>query len=209
MHTRPNEHKELVKKIEELIQQNKNRKSRNSISDKTNQDRKNYLEFLTFCLKENFSFLQISALGKFLKTMSLNQKLDFLNNHHFEIEELSKFANAMGNPISREIINDLAENPFSLSIDNVTVSGTGICGLQVRYCKRYEDENGMSRSKIENKLIGIKYLEESRNPTVLLDAIEKKILDLNLCTINNLYGITHDRTSEFVGSYVGLDKLLK
>ena len=68
--SRLSEHEELVKLI--------NGKRRNDKKkDQTLEDTKTYLEFLAFCLKSNFSFLQISALGKFMKLLTTKSNLSF------------------------------------------------------------------------------------------------------------------------------------
>jgi len=202
---RETDHEKLVKKIQESIQKNK----KNKDPQVEKEDMNNYIEFLAFCYKENLSFMQLSQVGKQLKKMSEENKIGFLKKYNFDREEISKMTCSIGDSLQEEIKKSLEERPFSLIIDNVTVSKTSICGMQVRYLKEYEDSSGFKRNAIENKVIGLKYLEESSKAKVLLNAVKEKILDLGDSIKKNFIGITHDKASVFTGEYSGLDTLLQ
>ena len=77
MHTRPNEHKELVKKIEELIQQNKNRKSRNSISEDQSRQKKLF-RVSHVLLKGKFFILADISFGEIFEDCVFESKIGFL-----------------------------------------------------------------------------------------------------------------------------------
>jgi len=186
-------HDELLHEIRSSI--NNNKKNKPSVGIK--EDLQNYLEFLAFCLKGNLSFLQVSEIGKQLKIMSESNKLGFLKKYCFDREEIGKMTCSIGDALLNETIEDLKKNPFSLSIDNVTVSSTSICGIQVKYLNEYQDESGFKRSFIENKIVGLKYLEESSKSEVLLKTVKEKILNFGEDVKQNFIGITHDRASVF------------
>jgi len=207
--------KEHEKNHEDLLKEIRNVKTKNKIIGKNlnggekDENIRDYLEFLTFCFKENLSFLQISALGKFLQNLMETNKINFLKIFNFELEGIGKAAKSIGEAILEEITENLCSNPYSLSMDNVTVSGDSICGLQVRYLKEYTDCDGLKRYAIQNKVIGLKYLEESSNSKALLSPLNEKVFNLQESLEQNLIGITHDRASAFTGEENGLDALLQ
>ena len=199
------DHQELCKAIRDSMA--KNKKNKDFTEEK--EDLRNYLEFLAFCLKENLSFLQVSQIGKQLNKMALDNKVGFLKKYGFDREEIGKMTCSLGESLLKETKKILEESPFSLIIDNVTASNTGICGMQVRYLKEFQDNSGFQRYAIENKLIGLKYLEESSKSQVLFQAVKEKILDLGDKIKQNFIGLTHDKASVFTGEYSGLDTLLQ
>jgi len=147
--------------------------------------------------------------------MAISNKLKFLNSFSFHKEEVSKISNELGNCLLEELKEDLSNSPYSLSVDNVTAHGTSICGLKVRYLKEYEESfkgpNGLqatiTRRKIENKIIGIKYLKGESTAQVILDIAKEKLLELDPKVKNNMVGFTHDRHSSFRGKFNGLSVL--
>ena len=68
-------HKELIPKILEELAKNKKRYRKKNLT--TKEDKKDYLRFLVFCQKQNFSFQQISSLGKFIHEMTTEKRLSF------------------------------------------------------------------------------------------------------------------------------------
>jgi len=201
------DNEELLQKIRSSME--KNKKGKGGKISETNEDIRNYLEFLTFCFKENFSFLQINALGNFLRGMLEKNKLSIFQNFSFDLEEVGKATNCIGNSLLKEIKDNISLNPFSLCVDNVTVSGTSILGIQVKYLKEYIDFNGLPRHSIENTIIGLKHLQESSNAKVLFSAVEEKVFGLGEGIKENLMGISHDRASVFTGNENGLDTLIQ
>ena len=198
-------HEDLKQRILKDKENNTRRKQRDSV-DPYIQD---YLEFLAFCLKQNLSFLQISSLGKYLNNMANFNRLDFFGKYGFDDEEISKVSNIFGKSLIEEITQDLSNGPFSVTIDNVTVSGKSICGLQVKYLKKYLDEEGLQRSSIENRIIGLKYLEESSSAEVLYETVQEKLLALDPEIRNNFRGLAHDHASNLSGTHKGLGALLE
>ena len=138
-------------------------------------------------MKVNFSFLQISELGKFLKKMAEKKQLNFFLNHGFDDEEISKVANMFGRSIIEQIKEDLIQSPFSLTVDNVTVASKSICGLQVKYFKQYFDEENLRRTSIENRIIGLKYLQDSSTIEKLHEVVNEKLLSLAPEIPNNFH----------------------
>ena len=70
-------------------------------------------------------------------------KLNLFGKYGFD-EKISK--------VSLKKPQDLSNGPFSVTIDNVTVSGKSICGLQGKYLKKYLDEEGLQRLSIGNRI---------------------------------------------------------
>jgi len=160
-------------------------------------------------MKENFTFLQISSLGKYLKDLVKRKAFKFFERHGFDDEELSRVSNCFGSSIIDQIKEDLSISPFSLTVDNVTAGGKSMCGLQVRYLKQYGEESGITRTKIENRIIGIKYLEESSKGEVLFNAVQEKLLNLGTEVKNNFRGLVHDHGANIAGFNIGLTGLLE
>ena len=201
------EHEELKKLILAKMEKNKGRKFPKS--EENIADTKHYLEFLGFCMKQNFSFEQISSLGKYLKAMSERKTLDFFQKHGFDDEEISKMANCFGDCIIEQIKDDISQSPFSLTLDNVTLAGKSICGLQVKYLKKYISEGNMQRTSIENRMIGLKHLEESSTGEALFQVVKEKLLDFSSEIKINFKGLVHDHASNLSGSNTGLGALLR
>ena len=205
----------LDKQIAEIEANTENIRSKKEKNSESAVLKRNYLEFLTFCYKCNFSFSLTTQLLQFLKPMAISNKLKFLNSFSFHKEEVSKISNELGNCLLEELKEDLSNSPYSLSVDNVTAHGTSICGLKVRYLKEYEESfkgpNGLqatiTRRKIENKIIGIKYLKGESTAQVILDIAKEKLLELDPKVKNNMVGFTHDRHSSFRGKFNGLSVL--
>jgi len=175
---------------------------------KDEEGEKNYLEFLAFGMKENLSFLQIQALGKFLKEMMVTNKVGFFKNSFFDNEELSEIARGLGICILEEITEDLSSNKFSFSIDSCTVHNKNICGLKVRYLKQSLDNKGLKKTSIESKMIGIKYLEESSEASVYYNIIQETLFKLDERIKNNLVGVAHDNANVLSGTKDGLMGLM-
>jgi len=199
------EHEKLIELIRSKMKNNKELKQ----GKKSDVDTKSYLEFLGFCMKENYSFLQISSLGKYLKSLVERKSISFFEKHSFDDEELSKVANCFGTSLLDQLKEDLSASPFSLAVDNVTLGGKNICGLQVRYLKQYAGESDILNIKLENRIIGIKNLEESSTGDALLKVVKEKLLDMAPQIKDNFRGIVHDHGSNLSGKHKGLSVLLE
>ena len=191
------------------------RMKKENYDEQTNQKR-DYLEFVAYCCKCNFSFSQITQLLQFLKTMAKDKKLNFLRSFYFNAEEISMISNELGHYLLEELKKDLSVSPYSLSVDNVTVHGTNICGLKVRYLKEFDEvikgpgyETTVKRRKIVNKMTGISYLHGDNSAQSLLNIVKEKLFNLDPNIKNNLVGFTHDLASNLSGEYNGLGTLLK
>ena len=202
---------EYLKKMQDLIQYLESLQKEEIPKDTKLQ----YLEFLGYTLGNRFSFEQIEGLGKFLGKMAKENKLGFLGTFSFDSEEISNIAVEFGACILEEIKTDLENTKYSMSVDNVTINGTGMCGVKVRYLKQYEHkiqdsgtQTSIQLSRYENKFIGIKYLQESSEAKVILDVVKGKLLNLSDSIPQNLIGYVHDRGSNLDGCRKGLGALL-
>ena len=212
---RSNTHKKDIPKLDEALTKIEQDKEKNDDQNKMSSEHY-YLKFLAFMLKNSFSFEQIESLGKFLNQLAKKNKVSFFAKFSFDAEEISKVTTEFGRYLLDDLKSDLASRKYSVSIDNSTVSGTSICGVKVRYLKQYEQiitgSNGCKMSilknKIENKIIGIKYLKSSSDASVMLDVLKEKLFGSNQDIKDNLIGITHDLHPSLVGSKSGLVQLL-
>jgi len=200
-------HEGLIPKIQEVMTENKRRYSKKTVGDK--EEKKNYLKFLIFCQSENLSFQQIASLGKFLHEMAMEKKLDFFTKNNFDREEISLIARCYGKHLLTKLADDLRSSPYSFTIDSSTVSRTNITSIKVRYLKEHCDSNGIKKTKIENRTIGIKYLKHSSTAKTMLDITNEKLLNLSLEVKSNLVGYVHDHASNLSGVHQGLGVLLK
>ena len=196
-------HKILLEKLSSLKKKGKTLNEEEKVEQK-----KNYLEFIGFCFKTKLSFRQISLISKYLKEMHEENKLGFLNSFSFKEGEISKVAQAWGDYLSEELKDDLTQSKYSLCVDNSTVGKTSICALEVRYLKKFI-ENNQLRTKIQNRIVGIKYLEESSTGATIYQIVKEKLLELSAEIKGNLIGTVHDRGSNLTGPEFGLIKHLK
>ena len=200
-------HNELIPKIQEALA--KNKRTYNKKSFNTKEEKKDYLKFLIFCQKQNFSFQQISSLGKFLHEMAREKRLRFFEESTFHREEISSVARCFGKCILKNLENDLKNSPYSFTIDSSTVSRRNISALKVKYLKEDFDEQGIRRTTMQNRTIGIKYLKHSTTAKTMYDITNEKLLGLSEEIKSNLVGYVHDHASNLSGIYNGLGALLK
>ena len=193
---------DLDKDLDDCVKEIKTNKRCHQSGD--TKDKKNYMEFLAFGMKENLSFLQIQAISKQLREMVIENKIGFFKNNFFDKEEISEVARGLGECILEEIAQDLSKTKFSFSIDSCTLHNKNICGLKVRYLKQNFDENGVNKSHIESKIVGIKYLEESSQSSIYYDIIKEKLFNLNENIKDNLVGVVHDHAKVLSGTKDGL-----
>ena len=126
----------------------------------------------------------------------------------FDSEEIGKVARLIGDYLLEELKEDLKSRPFSLIFDNVTVCRENICGIKVRYLKSYKDSNGFTRTRIENRMLGLKYFEESSTAATHLNIVKEKLFSLDLNIIKNLVGYIHNDAATLSGEVAGLGVLL-
>ena len=200
-------HAEMVTLINKRI--NRNRESRSRTLQEPQAEDRDYLNFIGFCQKKNFSFSQISDLGQYLKNLAIHGRLRFVEKHTFTRAEISAIARSFGDFLLEELKNDLEKSPYSLSLDNSTVAKKQICALKVRYLKEFVDDQKNERWKLQSKIIGLKYLDESSDAKTLLEATQEKLLNLSTKVKENLVGIVHDHASSLSGMENGFGKLLK
>ena len=200
------DHQELVQLI--LAKKESNIKGKNVSGVNYKTEAKQYLEFLAFCFKERLSFEQTSSIGQYIQTRSEEQDKSLFPMSSFDSEIIGRVTRLFGDHILQEIKEDLMVSPFSIIVDNVTVSGENICAFKARYIKRYQDKEGFTRSKIENRLIGLKYLEESSTAITILNIAKEKIFSLDESIKKNLVGYAHDDAAVLSGEVGGLRGLL-
>ena len=218
------EHNNLIKLL--LKKRENNIESRGKERVDYKERVKSYLKFLAFCFKQRMSFEQISSVGLHIKMQSekiedekkvknedpkkedeKDQKALF-TLFSFDSEEIGKVARLLGDYILKELKEDLKSRPFSLIIDNVTVCRENICGIKVRYLKSYKDSSGFTRTRIENRMLGLKYLEESSTAATHLNIVKEKLFSLDSNIIKNLVGYAHDAAATLSGESAGLGVLL-
>lgn len=175
----------------------------------TKQEVRDYLQFIGFCEKQNFSFRQISAIGKYLKQLVEQGRVSFFKGNTFERSEISLIARCYGRYLLDNIKQDLIKSPFSFTIDSSTVAKKNIVALKVRYMKETLDSKGFKKSYLQNKVVGIRYLKESSSAQVMHQATKQTILSLDEDIPTNLVGYVHDHASNLSGPYNGLGALLR
>ena len=171
--------------------------------DIENKNISSYLEFLAFSTKENLSFLQTKSLANFLKKMAENRKLDFLQHYSFDDEEISLIIRDFGSILHKNLIEDLEASCYSFSIDNSTVGDKNICALKVRYLKEAKKGDKLSL-QLQNKVIGIKYLEDSSDGATMYNIVKEKLFDLSEKIKGNFSGIVHDLAKSLTSTEKGL-----
>ena len=182
------------------------------ITEKQNQknfdDARNYLEFLAFTMAENYSFDQISRLGKFLKDMK-QRGLSFIERYSFTPQEISKVSSDCFGPFILDKLKEKLEiTPYSLSIDSVTVAGENIFALKAKYLEKKLDKDFDEKiTSIQNKIIGIQSFKESSKAKDMMEIINNKLFS-NEQIQRNLKGIVHDNASVLSSDKNGLLGLL-
>ena len=201
-------HKQLVKVLTET-KRAYNKKNSSDIADKENSwYKKGYLKFAAECFNAKLAFQQIQKIGLVLKEIYMENNICFLARSNFSLDEISNIANTWGSYIKEKLNADLELSKYSICIDNSTISGTNISAIQLRYLKEikcFEE----TKLEIQNRVIGLKYLEESSNGKTLFNIVKSKLLDTNEQIKNNLIGFTHDHASSLSGSGIGLFGHLK
>ena len=92
-------------------------------------------------MSQNYTFAQISKLGKYLKSIFDSKELDFLKNNSFEEEEISKISSKCFQPFYlSKIIEEISTNPFSLTVDGSTICGKNLLAMKVKYLTQEKDK---------------------------------------------------------------------
>ena len=68
-------HDELLPLIENKMKANRIKRFKTLTTD---EEKKDYLQFISFCQSQNFSLKQISALGKYLKEIVAQKRTEFI-----------------------------------------------------------------------------------------------------------------------------------
>ena len=124
--------------------------------------------------------------------MTENRKLNFLQHYSFDDdEEISLIIRDFGSILHKNLIEDLEASYYSFSIDNSTVGDKNICALKVRYLKEAKEGDKLSL-QLQNKVIGIKYLEDSSDGATMYNIVKEKLFDLSEKIKANFSGIVHD-----------------
>ena len=79
----------------------------------------------------------------------------------------------------------------------------------MKYLKQYFDEENLRRTSIENRIIGLKYLQDSSTIEKLHEVVNEKLLSLAPEIPNNFHGIVHDLGTNLSGVHNGLAALLQ
>ena len=127
-------------------------------------------------MTENYSFSQISRLGKFLK--NLHQKgLKFLDGYSFSEQEIYKVATECFWPhLLDNLKEQLSTKPYSVSIDACTICGENIFAIKVKYLeKTYDEEIKEEITRVKNKIIGLTSFKESSKGTTMLEILKDKL----------------------------------
>lgn len=170
------------------------------------KEKEGYLQYIHLCAALNLSIQQISQLTRELKTLFQQNKLDFLLKNNFDPEEISNVINCFGAFYQEKLKEYLSESKYSVSIDNACISKTNICAIKARFLRDIPktDMEPIPRIVIENKLIGLKYLNDSSSGQVIFKALKEKVFDLGFYVENNFAGITFDHAKVMIGEKNGL-----
>ena len=196
---------------EELLTKSKRTKMTKSeeYDKKEKKDREGYLEFIAFTMSQNYSFSQISKLGKFLKTIK-TQGMGFLTKYSFSEQEISKISTDCFGPfILGQLKEQLSTTLYSLSVDASTICGENILAIKAKFLeKQFDKETKEDLTIIQNKIVGIKTFGERSTGKDIHKAIEDKLFS-NEQIKNNLIGVVHDNASSLTGENIGLLAILK
>ena len=137
--TPENEMDKLTILKEEIHQKKTKRLPKNEMileDDLKQKDTKNYLTFIAFAASQGLSFSQISKIGRFLRSLAKEDKLNFLRTNYFDEEVISNVISECFRPtLLEKLYQDLQNYPFSLSLDTTTIGPENICALRIRYSR--------------------------------------------------------------------------
>lgn len=204
--TKEEDMKRHLKLVEKLTLQ---KRTRNCAEDESNTFAQGYLEFVGICLKAKLSFRQIHLIATDLKKMYKHDKMGFFHHSNFSEKEISNIINIWGAYLKEELKEDLIKNKFSLCLDCSTMTKTNICAFQIRYLKENKISDKLTINEIKNKVIALKYLEDSSTGETLYQAAKEKLFSLDDKIKFNLVSTVHDHGSNLVGSNRGFVAFLK
>jgi len=134
-----------------------------------------------------------------------NQRnLDFFSSFSFSEGELSRVANVWGEYLHENLQEELCQSKYSLVVYNSIITGKNICAIEVRYIKHNWIANQVVKSSITNRVVGLKYLEDSSSGETIYKILKERLTDLNEHIHENLIGATHDQRSNLTGSRIGM-----
>ena len=211
--TPKNKKKELISLKSKYDEEENKKKSQikaetNKKELKEKAEAKSYLEFLAFAMTENYSFSQISRLGKFLKNLH-QSGFGFLQKYSFNEQEISNVATGCFWPHSLENLKEhLSSKPYSISVDASTICGENVFAIKAKYLeKSYDEELKEEITSVQNKIIRLSSFKESSKGSTMLEILEDKLF-FNDQIKGNLVGISHDNAKSLVGGKIGLISLL-
>jgi len=141
----PTGEKEKLKTLKEELAPKKKDKFKDTQSkEERDQDQmtKHYLEFLAFGLKENFSFSQISQLGKFLQSFLKPETLKIFKRFSFDREEISLVSrDCFRECLLENLKSKLEQKKYSFVIDSATFGGESACALTAKHLETIEQED--------------------------------------------------------------------
>ena len=87
--------------------------------DLKQKDTKNYLTFIAFAALQGLSFSQISKIGRFLRNLAKEGKLNFLRINYFDEEVISNVISECFRPtFLEELYQNLQNYPFFIQFRN-------------------------------------------------------------------------------------------
>ena len=94
-------------------------------------------------------------------------------------------------------------------LDATTLNRRNIVGIRVRYLNERYDSQGVARTYIQNRTIGIKNLQETSDAETMLKILNEKVFSLDPNIKKNFVGYVHDHAATLSGHGNGLLGLLK
>jgi len=164
-----------------------------------------YLSFIAFCQQQNFSFKQIANTGNYLNNLGSSP----FKSYTFSREEISLVARSFGVCLKEELKESLLKSPFTLMLDTSIIHRVNIAGIKVRFLQDDLDLEGVKRTSIQNRTIGLKYLGGDSSAKTMMKIIQEKVFSLDDNLKKNFVGFVHDHASALSSDLNGLLALLK
>ena len=214
--TPQNEQNKLKGLIEKINKKYSNKKIAGNLQEDDNDDENvqdrntiKYLQFIAFTVSQRLSFSQISQIGKFIQNLAKEDQLDFFLTHYFDEEVISKTISQCFRPALKEnILDNLMNSRYSLSLDTATMVGQSLCLIRARYLQENYEENKVSEDLVD-RIVGITTLKESSTGEVMHNILKDKVFVENDIIKRNLIGLTHDNISSLAGEGIGLVGLIR
>lgn len=214
--TPQNEQNKLKGLIEKINKKYSNKKIAGNLQEDDNDDENvqdrntiKYLQFIAFTVSQRLSFSQISQIGKFIQNLAKEDQLDFFLTHYFDEEVISKTISQCFRPALKEnILDNLMNSRYSLSLDTATMVGQSLCLIRARYLQENYEENKVSEDLVD-RIVGITTLKESSTGGAMHNILKDKVFVENDIIKRNLIGLTHDNISSLAGEGIGLVGLIR